>query len=80
MSSLATAAAANSNPTGNCYDDESQEPETPSKSLNSKGSNQMDTKEGKELGNHLGEFVNQEAAEKSPANGEISFGPGHSFF
>jgi len=80
MSSLATAAAANSNPPGDCYDDELNVLETPSKSPNSKGSNQMDTEESKELGTHLDEFINCEVEEETPANGKISFGPGHSFF
>jgi len=80
VSSLATATAANSNPPSNCYNDESHVLETPSKSPNSKGSNQMDTEEGKELGTHLDEFVNHEAEEETPTEGEISFGPGHSFF
>ncbi len=80
MSSLATAAAANSNPPGNRYDDELQVPETPSESPNSKGSNQMDTKDGEELGKHLDELVNSEAANDTQDNGAISFGPGHSFF
>jgi len=80
MSSLATTAAANSNPPGDCYDDELQVPETPSESPNSKGLNQMDTKDGEELGKHLDELVNSEATNDTQDNGEISFSPGHSFF
>jgi len=75
QTSLATATAANSNLPGNHYDDKSQEPEAPPKSPNSKGLNQME-----ELGSHLDEFVNHEVEAETPTEGEISFGPGHSFF
>jgi len=53
MSSLATAAAANANPPGNRYDNDSNKAEMPSNSPLSNGLNQMDTEENEELGKHL---------------------------
>jgi len=76
-----TAAAANANPPDEQYNDDLNKVTTPSNSLISKGSNQMDTEDNKELGKHLDDFVQQEAEEgKGPMEGEILFGPGHTFF
>jgi len=58
MSLLGTATAANVNPPGDCYDEDSNEVTMPSKSPTSKGSNQMDTEEGKELGKHHEDLSN----------------------
>jgi len=40
----------------------------------------MDTKDTDKLGTHLDKFVQVQAEEEEPQDGEISFGPGHSFF
>jgi len=64
MSSLTTAVAANANPLGDRYDDESQEVATPSNSPASKGSNQMNTEENEELGTNL---CRNRRTKKSPA-------------
>jgi len=80
MSSLATTAAANANPPGNQYDNESQEVASLSDSPASNGSNHMDTEENEPLGKHLDKFIQEQEEEEEPHDGEISFGPGHSFF
>jgi len=80
ISSLATAAAANTNLPGDRYDEESNEAATPSESPTSKGSNQMDLEEGEDLGKHLDVFINQHKDNEEPTEGEILFGPGHTFF
>jgi len=68
MSLLGTATAANVNPPGDCYDEDSNEVTMPSKSPTSKGSNQMDTEEGKELGKHHEDFVKHNEDEEEPAD------------
>jgi len=40
----------------------------------------MDTEENGELGKHLNKFIQEQEEEEEPQDGEISFGPGHSFF
>jgi len=77
---LATAVEAHENPPDERYDDESQEVESMNNSPKSKGSNQMDTEDNKELGKHLDKFVEEQEEEEEPQDGEISFGPSHSFF
>jgi len=80
MSSLATIAAANTNPLGDRYDNKLQEVETLSNSPPLKGSNHMDIEENEELGKHLNKFIQEQEEEEEPCDGEISFSPGHSFF
>jgi len=83
MSLLATtAAAATAPPTNNHYNDNDlNKVATASNSPTCKGSNQMDTEDNEELGKHLDEFAQQEAEEgEGPMEGEILFGPGHTFF
>jgi len=64
MPSLATAAAAaKAPPPDNHYDDDSNEVATPSNSPTSKGSNQMDMEDNKDLRKHLDKFAQQEAEE-----------------
>jgi len=78
MLSLATAVAVHKNPPDERYDDASQEVESTNNSPKSKGSNQMDTEDNKNLGKHLNKFVEEQEEEEEPQDGEISFGP--SFF
>jgi len=80
MSLLAAAAAAQENLPDEQFDEESQEVASTNSSPKSKGSNQMETEDNKELGKHLDKFVEEQEEEEEPKDGEISFGPSHSFF
>jgi len=80
MSLLAAAAAAQENLPDEQFDEESQEVASTNSSPKLKGPNQMEAEDNEELGKHLNKFVEEQEEEEEPKDGEISFGPSHSFF